>query len=258
MILFFPNLPKIYRMKNAFVLTFFFLLLGRAIAAQIPEKPLLQGAELEIWQVAPHVYRHVSFLQTNDFGKVACNGLLVVDGTEALVFDTPTNNAASEQLLAWISGTLHCKVKAVVPTHFHNDCLGGLAAFHAQGIASYANEKTILLAKAQGEEVPQKAFEQVLELPVGQQKVWVRFLGEGHTRDNVVAYFPSEEVLFGGCLIKELQASKGFLGDANVLAWPQTVSKVKSTFPKLQVVVPGHGKPGGIALLDYTMQLFTP
>jgi hypothetical protein len=38
-----------------------------------------------------------------------------------------------------------------------------------------------------------------------------KFFGEGHTKDNVVAYFLSEKILFGGCLLKELEASKGYL-----------------------------------------------
>jgi len=71
-------------------------------------------------------------------------------------------------------------------------------------------------------------------------------------------------VLFGGCLIKELDASKGYLGDAskgylgdaNVKAWSNTVTKIKKAYPKLQIVVPGHGAIGNQALLDYTIKLF--
>jgi metallo-beta-lactamase class B len=45
-------------------------------------------------------------------------------------------------------------------------------------------------------------------------KITAKFFGEGHTKDNVVGYFPSENVMFGGCLVKELNASKGYLGFA--------------------------------------------
>lgn len=31
--------------------------------------------------------------------------------------------------------------------------------------------------------------------------------------------------MFGGCLIKELDAGKGYLGDANVADWSSTVEK---------------------------------
>jgi metallo-beta-lactamase class B len=71
-----------------------------------------------------------------------------------------------------------------------------------------------------------------------------------------VGYFPSDNVLFGGCLIKEMQATKGFLGDANVKNWSATVRKVKHAFPSVKLVIPGHGQIGGQELLDYTIKLF--
>jgi metallo-beta-lactamase class B len=57
-------------------------------------------------------------------------------------------------------------------------------------------------------------------------------------------------------LIKELNASKGYLGDANINAWSNTVEKVKSEFVDVMIVVPGHGKYGNSKLLDYTINLF--
>jgi metallo-beta-lactamase class B len=91
---------------------------------------------------------------------------------------------------------------------------------------------------------------------VGGKTIEVAFLGEGHTRDNVVGLEKEEKVLFGGCLIKELGATKGYLGDANLDEWSKTVKKLKQRFPGNQWVIPGHGKPGGDELLDYTAALF--
>jgi len=34
-----------------------------------------------------------------------------------------------------------------------------------------------------------------------------------------VGYFPKENIIFGGCLIKAIDASKGYLGDANTADW---------------------------------------
>ena len=62
--------------------------------------------------------------------------------------------------------------------------------------------------------------------------------------------------MFGGCLIKELNASKGYLGDANVADWSGTVEKVKKEYPNVKIIVPGHGAPGSKKLLDYTIKLF--
>jgi metallo-beta-lactamase class B len=219
-------------------------------------KTVFETKDLVVIQIAPHAYQHISYLQTNDFGNVPCNGLIVTNNNEAVVFDTPTNDSSSEQLIQWISTTLKSKVNAIVPTHFHNDCLGGLKAFHNHIIPSIANSKTIELAKSNKYEVPNSGFKDSTIIKVGKQFILLKHFGEGHTIDNVVAYFPSDEVLFGGCLIKELDASKGYLGDANTNAWSTTVLKIKKAFPNLKVVVPGHGDIGSTSLLDYTIQLF--
>ena len=72
---------------------------------------------------------HISFLQTNDFGNVPCNGIIVRNNNEVVVFDAPTNDKSAENLIQFIKEKLHCKINAIVRTHFHEDCLGGLNAF---------------------------------------------------------------------------------------------------------------------------------
>lgn len=211
---------------------------------------------LQIQQVADHVYQHISFLDTESFGKVACNGMIVFNQHEAIIFDTPNDDATSLELINWVENQLDCTIKAIIPTHFHTDCLGGLAEFHNRGIPSYANNATITLAKARSNPLPQNGFDQKLTLEVGGKKVIAQFFGEGHTHDNVIGYFPDEEVLFGGCLIKALAASEGNLEDANIKAWPVTVGSLKEKYPSTKTVIPGHGESGGTALLDYTIRLF--
>lgn len=200
---------------------------------------------------------HISYLETNDFGKVACNGMIFFDKKEAIVFDTPVDDQASKKLIDWIEKEQKKQIKAVIVTHFHNDCLGGLKEFHDSDIKSYANKKTIDLVTQNEETVlPQNSFEDQMELQIGQQAVLVKFFGEGHTKDNVVGYVPSKNTMFGGCLLKTLNAGKGYLGDANVAEWSNTVKKIKEEIPNLDIIVPGHGKSGGAELLDYTIQLF--
>ena len=212
--------------------------------------------DLIVTQISENAFVHVSQLKTNDFGKVDCNGLIVRNSNEAIVFDTPTNNKSAEELIDFVEQKLHSKIKAVIPTHFHADCLGGLESFHLHKIPSYSNNKTIELGTINKVTLPQNGFNDSLQLKVGNAVVLVQFLGEGHTKDNVVGYFPSEAILFGGCLIKEKQATKGYVGDANIAQWSATVEKVKQHFPQVKKVIPGHGQIGGIDLLDYTIALF--
>lgn len=219
-------------------------------------KKIYETKSLVVNQIAENSFQHISFKQTNDFGYVPCNGLVVRNNNEVIIFDTPTNDKSSEELIKWINEKLHCKINAIIPTHFHDDCLGGLKAFHDNNIPSYANFKTIELAKENNYVIPKNSFKDSLILKVGNEKIIAKFFGEGHTKDNVVGYFPSENVMFGGCLIKELEASKGYLGDANIADWSNTVEKVKKEYPNVKIVVPGHGDFGNSKLLDYTIKLF--
>ncbi|NBO59268.1 MAG: MBL fold metallo-hydrolase, partial [Chitinophagia bacterium] len=115
---------------NLIWLTLFVLGIQIPIFGQTPKEDtqhdLYRSKDLLIIQIAPNSYQHISYLQTNDFGNVPCNGLVVRDKNEVIIFDTPTHDKAAEELIQWIENKLGSKIKAIIPTHFHNDCLGGL------------------------------------------------------------------------------------------------------------------------------------
>lgn len=222
-----------------------------------PSKLLVSKNEkqLAFYKIKKNAYVHISFLQTQTWGKVGCNGLIYIHKNQAYIFDTPTDNETSEVLIKTLEDQ-NIKIKGVVVNHFHNDCLGGLEAFHKKGIKSYASEKTIELAKKDSVTIPQIAFKEHLTLRIGKKEIENQFWGEAHTIDNIISFIPSENIMFGGCMVKELNSGKGFLGDANEKTWSNTIRNVKKAFPTAQFIVPGHGKPGGQELLDYTIGLF--
>ncbi len=209
---------------------------------------------LTIKKIGDHIYQHTSFLPTKSHGVVPCNGMIYFNENEAIIFDTPVNEKASRELINWL-GEKH--IKAVVVSHFHIDCLGGLKEFHSKEIPSYATNQTIQLAKENNKNpLPQKGFDREFKFLIGNKAVYAKYFGEGHTKDNIVGYIPSEKALFGGCLVKQVNAPKGNLADATVSEWPTTVTKIKKELPDLEIVIPGHGKNGGTELLDYTINLF--
>ena len=244
------------------IFALFFIICGNSYSQHSLDskefKPIevYHSESLIITQISDNAFLHTSFLQTNDFGNVPCNGLIVRNSNEVIIFDTPTDNKSSEDLITFIKEQLYCKINAIVPTHFHNDCLGGLASFHKVKIPSYGNYSTIKLATLNNVDAPKNGFNDSLKLSLGNTFAVVKYFGQGHTMDNVVGYFPSENILFGGCLIKELDATKGYLGDANIREWSNTVEKIKQEYANVKIVVPGHGEIGGKELLDYTIKLF--
>ncbi|MBS1782826.1 MAG: subclass B1 metallo-beta-lactamase [Bacteroidetes bacterium] len=247
---------KINSVVSVLLLTLLFMSCSTFKKTNNISNVLYKTEDLIVTQVTKNTFEHTSFLHTKDYGIVPGNGLMVRDNKEVIIFDTPADDKSAEELIHWVENSLHCKIIAVIPTHFHPDCLGGLKAFQDKGIPSYSYFKTIEFAKESNFVVPETGFKDSLILKVGNQKIIAQYFGEGHTKDNIVGYFPNENVLFGGCLIKEMNASKGYLHDANVNDWSATVEKVKKEYPHVKVVVPGHGKFGNEKLLDYTIELF--
>lgn len=213
---------------------------------------------LQIERLGDKVYRHISELDVPGYGKFSCNGMVVVEDGKVLIFDTPANVAASRELLNWLADSCGFSIKAVVVNHFHDDCLIGLNEFHKRGITSYAYETTAALARDAGLPVPQNPIPDSLDLYLGKLRVINFYPGPGHTSDNLVSYVVDEKVLFGGCLVKPEGGNKGNLSDADTLKWSQSVRNVLLKFPDSEIVIPGHGQPGGPRLLEYTIALFDP
>jgi metallo-beta-lactamase class B len=233
-----------------------FLLLSDFWSCGNRRETLFQTENLILIHERGTVYRHVSFLETESWGKVSCNGAVYLYDGMAYIFDAPVENKAAKELISWIEDSMKHKVAAIFINHFHIDCLGSLKVFHEHGIESYATNKTIELARADSVEVPHIGFEDTLIMNLGGDFIVHRYLGPAHTQDNMVSYIISEKVLFGGCMIKSSGAGKGNLADADTLAWPKTVRLLEEEFDKALLIIPGHGPSGGRELLDYTISLF--
>jgi len=84
----------------------------------------------------------------------------------------------------------------------------------------------------------------------------VTHFGTAHTTDNVDAWLPKQRILFGGCLVKSLDAqSLGNTSDGDLTAFPATLKKLKKAYQNAKIVVPGHGDWGGTKLIDHTLKL---
>lgn len=216
---------------------------------------IYESEDLVIKRISEKTYLHISYLETEQWGKVACNGLFIMDGLEAVIMDSPVTEQAGKELINWIErdGT---KIKAVIINHHHVDCLGSLEVFHDQGISSFSSAITKELAEEEGVTTPHVGFEESFEIPVGSLMTIHSFFGSGHALGNIASYVVEENVLFGGCMIKSLKSGKGNLADADTLAWSATVERIRKTYPEIEIVVPGHGAAGGSELLDFTIEMF--
>jgi len=240
------------------------LLLALALAgcrsAQVaPEGQSIRVSDdVTLQPIAPGVWVHTTYFEVPDYGRTGANGLVVVSGEEAVLIDLPWTDAQTAALFDWVAENSGATVKAVVPTHFHRDCMGGLAEAHRRGAISYGLDKTIAFARKDHLPVPKCPFQFRTTVRCGTEMILLAHLGAGHSTDNIVAWLPKQRVLFGGCLVKALDAqSLGNTSDGDLAAYPTTLKKVKGAYPSARVVVPGHGDWGGPELIDHTLKLCT-
>jgi len=210
--------------------------------------------KLKINPIAENVYQHISYKMINSYGMVAASGLVVVDGSDAYIIDTPWTIAETKDLLTWIKSK-GLTLKSSVVTHFHEDASGGIALLNNLQVKTYATtltNKLLALEKREqsSEEISSNSFTLVNGL------VDVFYPGAGHTQDNIVIWLPKEKILFGGCFVKSLNSKNlGYTGNASILDWPKSIQNVLNKYPNIEIVVPGHGNVGDMSLLKHTKQL---
>lgn len=174
------------------------------------------------------------------------------------VIDTRANHRLADELRQDLRA-LPGNVVAVVNTHGHWD--------HAFGNARFANGpiwghvRCAEFIEATGEAAratliaeyptdagafrevvltpPTDLFEDAISLDLGGRRVDLRYLGLGHTDNDIVVTVPDAAVLFAGDLLENAPAP-GF-GDSYPISWPETGQALLALVDG--VVVPGHGDP---------------
>jgi metallo-beta-lactamase class B len=211
--------------------------------------------DLKVVPMKGTVWLHMSSREIN--GKPAwANGLIVVGEDGIAGVDTPWNVEQTEKLLAWIDEHFDLPIRFWVVTHSHDDCMGGMAALHEREIPTYGSSKAAEFARKAGKTPPQNTFEKSERIDLGGTTVEAAFRGAGHTLDNIVVWLPDERVLFGGCLIRSAGSRRlGYTAEGDLQAWPGTLMNVIEAYPGPKWVVPGHGSPGGHALIERTLTL---
>jgi len=238
-------------------LTGFFIVVFQLTGfSQGENKTIPISDNLQLIQVSENAFIHVSYANTTNYGRVAANGLIFITGKQAFLFDSPWTDQQTEELVTWIRNNLNTEIVGFVPNHWHEDCMGGLEYLHKQGIRSYANQLTIDIANTEGLPVPKQGFSDSLELRLGEKVIDCYYLGAAHSTDNIVIWIPSEQILFPGCMVKDIRSENlGNTADGDLTAYPKTLAKLIKKFPSAKIVIPGHGNYGGLELIKHTQEL---
>lgn len=183
---------------------------------------------------------------------------MVQVGDSLYLIDPAWGTANKRALLIKIKQEIGMPISRAISTHFHDDRVDGVDLLEKEGIEVFAHPKTPALAKAEGNEVPNHTF-------AGLQKpgtaVWfgpleVFYPGHAHTIDNIMVWIPEQKILYGGCAVRAMNAATmGNTTDGDLDSWVKAIERAKKRYPKAEIVVPGHGAPGGIELLMHTLNL---
>ena len=98
-----------------------------------PAQKITVSEDIELQPVTDGVWVHTTYFDLPNFGRFPANGLVVIDGEEAVLIDLPWTDGQTGVLFDWIAEHHGATVRTVVPTHFHQDCMGGLAEAHRRG-----------------------------------------------------------------------------------------------------------------------------
>lgn len=210
---------------------------------------------VELRPLAKGVWVHTSYL-IFDGSPFPSNGLLVQTKDGLVLIDTPCNDAQTENLLKTCRSKFGVAPELAIVTHFHNDRLGGIRTLQAQGIRVVGKDKTAALAVKDGYPAPETFAAIDTTIQVSGTAIRLFYPGAAHSPDNIVVWLPQQRVLFGGCMVKALEAQgMGNVADADLHNWPLAVKQVQQQFPETEIVVPGHGRSGNKRLLEHTLRL---
>jgi glyoxylase-like metal-dependent hydrolase (beta-lactamase superfamily II) len=188
----------------------------------------------------------------------------VIVGPEGvLIVDTRTTHRQAREILDDLRQVTKLPVVGVIDTHHHHDHTFGNHVFRPAPIWGHVRCRTRLretferqresllgeprtpaeLAADLVEVVcdpPDRTFEEQAFVDLAGRRVELRYLGRGHTDDDIVVLVPDCGVLFAGDLLEG--GAPPWFGDGYPLDWPETCSRLLELVRA--AVVPGHGDIG--------------
>jgi glyoxylase-like metal-dependent hydrolase (beta-lactamase superfamily II) len=222
--------------------------------------------EMPGWtEVGDRIYvRRYDFYDQNIAAVLGDAGVLLVD--------TRLSHRQAQELLADLRTITPLPVRVVVNTHGHSDHCFGNHVFRPAEI--WGHDRCVTMIRSTGErqrataaaalphlaaelaevvlDPPHRTFEEsvTVEIDPGGRSVELRYLGRGHTDNDIVVLVPDSDVLFAGDLLEN--DATPFFGDGFPIDWAGTVEGLVdlATGP----VVPGHGSIGdrGFAVRQMT------
>ncbi|HEX2946743.1 MAG TPA: subclass B1 metallo-beta-lactamase [Clostridia bacterium] len=222
-----------------------------AVTEQYYDNGLTGENRVELHKINDRLWVHITYAVSTP-----SNGLLAVTSEGLVLIDTPWTNRQTKELLKLAKEVFKQDVTVAVITHAHSDRIGGIDTLLENGIDARCIELTAKEAEKNGFTRPETIIDPETDFSVGDVDIEAYYPGKGHSPDNITVWFPQYKVLFGGCLLKPMEAKdRGSITDADTLEWPVSIGRLQDKYPEAGIVIPGHGKWGGPDILKRTLDL---
>ncbi|HEY8439465.1 MAG TPA: MBL fold metallo-hydrolase [Candidatus Limnocylindrales bacterium] len=201
------------------------------------------------------------FVRRYAFADQNIGAVLGDDGV--LIIDTRSSGVQAAEILNDLRSLTPLPVRAVVNTHGHSDHTFGNHRFRPAPI--WGHERCARMVRETGPaqkaglagavpEIADDVMAVVLDPPdqlvgddggtvdfdAGGRRIELRYLGRGHTDNDIVVLVPDAAVMFAGDLLEN--GAPPFFGDGFPMDWPATVERLVDLVTG--AVVPGHGDVG--------------
>ena len=184
------------------------------------------------------------------------NGLFVVSHNSIILFDTPWTEDQTLELIDTLKLRFHKSIAFCLVTHSHDDRTAGLNILKNNQAETFSSVKTKELCIEHNEKYAASAFQNDTSFSLDSVYFETYFPGEGHTKDNIVVWFPEEKILYGACIIKSVESNHLVnVADANLTEWPISIKRLIEKYPHINYVIPGHFKWSQKDALLHTLSL---
>ena len=187
---------------------------------------------------------------------IPAHGMYLVTEEGVVLFDTPWDTTQFQPLLDSIRQKHGQQVVMCVATHWHSDRTEGLEYYGKLGIKTYTTALTDEWSQKNQKKRAEFLMHRDTIFHIGAYSFETFYPGEGHTADNIVIWFEKEKILYGGCLIKGAEATDlGYLGDANVQEYANTLKKVQQKCKDPKHIIVSHHDWRDVNSLKHSIRL---
>ncbi len=183
------------------------------------------------------------------------NSGIVLGDSAVVVIDTKMMSP-SEDLYKLAKEKAGQKPIIVINTHYHKDHVSGNKFYKGSRIYIGSYEKDFIQKNVDAENQPTDFVKDSLLIDLGNEKVHLYNIGQGHTMNDLVVYLSNHRILFTGDLVFNrinpvLKKESG----ANVLRWIGLLDTILNRWGDSKIV-PGHGQVGNKEIVASMRQYF--